>query len=244
MPELAVLGLIYGTAGLLQGVVGFGFALLSVPLVAGIYDLPTAVIMNTVVGTANCAYKAWLLREQAEYRLVLQFFAAASLGVPVGVLAISRAAHGPAMIGLGLFVIVVAAANLLSREGVGVAMRRSEGFWLLAGLTGLFAGAFSTPGPAAVPYFVGRSSRVESAKANLQVFFTLAALPVIVFHSAAGNMSATALARASLFLPLVLLLTFAGTRAARLLRADRLRRVVDGGLIALGAYLILEQLAR
>lgn len=242
MHELVTLAIIYGTAGLLQGVVGFGFALLSVPLVAALYDIPTAVTMNAVVGTANCAYKAWLLRRHIEYRLVLRFFAVATVFVPLGVVAVSYIPRRPAMAALGLFVVAVAVANLLVRDHVGVLMRRRRSFWSLAGLTGVISGAFGTPGPAAVPYFVGQTTQAESAKANLQIFFTLVAAPVIVFHAAAGNMTSVALGRAGLFVPLVMLVTLAGTRAAGLVPAETLRRIVDIGLIALGAYIFLEQL--
>ena len=146
------------------------------------------------------------------------------------------------MAALGLFVVAVAVANLFSRSYVSLVMRRRRSFWSLAGLTGVISGAFGTPGPAAVPYFVGQTIHAETAKANLQIFFTLVAAPVIVFHAAAGNMTFVALGRAGLFVPLVMLVTLTGTRAAELLPAETLRRVVDIGLIALGAYILFEQL--
>ncbi len=242
MHELLTLAVIYAGAGLLHGVLGFGFALISVPLVAGLYDVPVAVAMNAIVGTANCAYKAWLLRRHIEYRRVLRFFIVAAASVPVGVIAVSSVPQGPAMAVLGLFVVVVAIANLVSRERVVSFMRRRRSFWGLACLTGLTAGAFGTPGPTSVPYFVGQTGHAQTAKANLQMFFTLVAIPVFVFHAFAGNITVTAIGRAAVFVPLVLLVTLAGTMLAGRIRRETLSRVVDAGLVGLGIWIIIENI--
>ncbi|MFP4043165.1 MAG: TSUP family transporter, partial [Rhodosalinus sp.] len=64
---------IYSGAGIVQGMVGFGFAILSVPLVAILYGPGAAVAMNVVVGTALLAYKAWLQRGDLDRRAVFTF---------------------------------------------------------------------------------------------------------------------------------------------------------------------------
>lgn len=232
--------LIYGGAGAIQGMVGFGFAILSVPLVAILYGPGAAVAMNVVVGTALLAYKAWLQRGHLDRRAVFSFGAATLLFIPAGVLLISVLPEEPALAVIGLFVVMVALGNLVSRHHVHRAAATPLAFWGLAGMSGMLAGAFSAPGPSAVPYFTARAAHPLTAQANLQLYFLVLGVPVILSHAIAGNFTGAALSRAVWFIPVVFAATWAGTRVAVLLPAERLRRVVDGALLALGIWLVID----
>lgn len=238
--EVIALMLIYGGAGAIQGMVGFGFAILSVPLVAILYGPGAAVAMNIVVGTALLAYKSWLQRRDIDRRAVFSFGGATLLFIPLGVLMISVLPEEPALALIGLFVILVAAGNLVSRHHVRRAAGTPVAFWGLAGISGVLAGAFSAPGPSAVPYFTARAEHPITAQANLQLYFLLLGLPVILSHTIAGNVTAAALLRAVWFIPVVFAATWTGTRVAVLLPAERLRRMVDGALLALGIWLVID----
>ncbi|HKK47990.1 MAG TPA: sulfite exporter TauE/SafE family protein, partial [Alkalispirochaeta sp.] len=176
---VVVLTAIYSGAGIVQGLVGFGFAILSVPLVAILYGPGAAVAMNVVVGTALLAYKAWLQRGDLDRRAVFTFGGATLLFIPVGVLVISALPREPALALIGVFVVAVAASNLVSRHHVRRAAGTPLAFWGLAGISGILAGAFSAPGPSAVPYFTARAERPLTAQANLQLYFLILGVPVI-----------------------------------------------------------------
>lgn len=240
MSEQLLLLTIYGIASLVHGVVGFGFALLSVPLVATIYDPGVAVAMNVVVGMANCTSKSWLLRRYIDWKGVLTFFAASLVFVPLGVLAISNISKELALVIMGFFVIAVAAGNLRNRERMRSAMRTTGSFWSLSAVAGLLSGAFAAPGPATVPYFMSRDTSPMVGKANLQLYFTVVGLPIVVFHGLAGNITATALGRAAMYVPVVFVLTFLGTRLSERAPEKKLRLVVDVALILLGAWLLMD----
>mgnify|MGYP006272513971 CR=1 FL=1 len=240
MTEYVLLLAIYGFASFLQGVVGFGFALLSVPLVATIYDPPTAVAMNAIVGTANCGYKAWLLRKDSEPTGVLSFTGVAFLFVPLGVAGITVISRAPALVVMGAFVLAVAIGNMRRREEVQAAMRKRSSFWSLSVAAGVLSGAFAAPGPAAVPFFLAKEENPLVAKANLNLFFILVTVPVILFHGIAGNLTPSALRLALFYLPVVFLLTYTGTRLSQRVPERGLRLAVDIGLAALGTWLILD----
>ncbi|MCG8478026.1 MAG: sulfite exporter TauE/SafE family protein [Spirochaetales bacterium] len=240
MNHTVALAAVYAVAGVVHGLVGFGFALLSVPVVAMLFDPATAVAMNAVVGTANCAYKAWLLRSEITPRSVLSFFAVALVGIPVGVFAIGNLPRGAALTAIGVFVIVVALGNLRHRDGMRTAMRSRMSFWILAGLAGVLSGAFGAPGPAAIPYFVSRDDDPLVGSANAQLFFTLAAGPVLAFHIARGTMTVPLLGRSVVYLPIVFLAGLIGTRLSRRTPEHFLRVIVDCALIAFGAWLVVE----
>ena len=239
---MVFLAAVYGGAGAVQGVVGFGFALISVPLVAVLYGAGPAVAMNAVVGTANCGYKAWLLRREIDRAAVLRFFLGTVLFVPLGVVAISAVPRTVALAVIGAFVVLVATGQLLSRSGVHRAAHHPAAFWSLTAVSGVLSGAFSAPGPAAVPYFAARETNPLVAKANLQLYFLLSAGPVVVLHAVAGNVTGEALLRATWFLPLVLLATAGGTALSRHVPATVLRRIIDYALLALGLWLLADNL--
>lgn len=238
--EYLLLLFIYGVSSFLQGVVGFGFALLSVPLVATIYDPATAVAMNAIVGTANCAYKAWLLRGKGNSRWVLRFTMSAFFFVPLGVLGISSISRASALTAMGLFVLIVSILAIGRRESVSRLSQMRGSYWGVALLAGALSGAFAAPGPAVVPYFVAREDDPSAAKANLNLFFTLIALPVVLFHGVAGNLEPSSLALAAAYLPVVFLLTALGAGLAGRMNASRLQRVVDIALLLLGVWLVLD----
>lgn len=240
--EALTLAAIYGGAAMIQGIVGFGFAVFSVPLVAIIYGPGPAVAMNAVVGTANCGYKAWLLRREATPRHVVRFLGATVAFIPLGVLAITRLPREPAVALIGVFVVAVAVGNLVQRAGVRRAAARPAAFWGFAGVSGILSGAFGAPGPAAVPYFTARDDDPHRAKADLNLYFLLTAPPVVVFHTLAGTVTGAALLRAAWFLPLVLAATWTGTWIARSLPTGLLRRVIDVALLALGIWLVADNL--
>ena len=231
---------IYTGAGIVQGMVGFGFAILSVPLVAILYGPGAAVAMNVVVGTALLAYKAWLQRGDLDRRAVFTFGGATLLFIPLGVLVISALPREPALALIGTFVVAVAAGNLVSRHHVRRAAGTPLAFWGLAGVSGILAGAFSAPGPAAVPYFTARAERPLTAQANLQLYFLILGVPVILSHTIAGNVTVAALGRAVWFIPVVFAATWVGTQGAFHLSTERLRRLVDSALLALGLWLIID----
>ncbi len=231
---------IYSGAGIVQGMVGFGFAILSVPLVAILYGPGAAVAMNVVVGTALLAYKAWLQWGDLDRRAVFTFGGATLLFIPVGVLVISALPREPALALIGIFVVAVAAGNLVSRHHVRRAAETPLAFWGLAGVSGILAGAFSAPGPSAVPYFTARAERPLTAQANLQLYFLILGVPVILSHTIAGNVTGAALGRALWFIPVVFAATWIGTQVALHLSTQRLRRLVDSALLALGFWLVID----
>lgn len=196
--------------------------------------------MNAIVGTANCGYKAWLLRRDSQPRGVFRFAGFAFLFVPLGVAGITVISRAPALSIMGGFVLVVAIGNLHRRDRVRAAMRTRGSFWSLSLAAGVLSGAFAAPGPAAVPYFLATEEDPLVAKANLNLFFILVTVPVILFHGLAGNLTPGALRLALFYLPVVFLLTYAGTRLSQRVPERGLRLIVDIGLAALGLWLILD----
>ena len=83
---VAVAIIIIATA-CMQAVVGFGFALLSVPIMIQVIGFHQAVILATFIGTANNVFQNRELRRDQDVVQVKRFLYASFLGAPLGAIA-------------------------------------------------------------------------------------------------------------------------------------------------------------
>jgi len=83
---IALFMIVFATAGI-QAVVGFGFALLSVPIMMQVVDLHRAVILASLIGTANNFYQYRDLKHDQDKTQVKRFLWASFIGAPLGLVA-------------------------------------------------------------------------------------------------------------------------------------------------------------
>jgi uncharacterized protein len=84
----ALSGIIFAAAAL-QRIVGFGFALLAVPLLAFVVPTKSAVVIVFLNGTVICAWLAIRLRRYTEWTMARRLGVGAVAGAPVGVIILS-----------------------------------------------------------------------------------------------------------------------------------------------------------
>jgi uncharacterized membrane protein YfcA len=84
----AVAGIVFAAA-VLQRALGFGFALLAVPLLAFVVPTKSAVIIIFLNGTVTCAWMARRLRRHIEWVTARRLGVAAIVGAPIGVVILS-----------------------------------------------------------------------------------------------------------------------------------------------------------
>ena len=249
MINYIILGGIYIVASLVQGLTAFGFAVISVPLVAAMTDPTTAIAYNVVIATAVSMQKAYLMRDRIEVRWTLLFLVAALPFIPLGVLFISNVPRDLALAVMGVYVIVAAALRLLSgkrpaERSPGRAMRTKAAYWVTAVLTGLLAGAFSAPGPATVPYFLSRQEDTLTGQANLTFFFSTLFVPILGLHMLLGDLRPADMLPGFIYIPVAMIATHFATRWAKRMNTNILRTIVTVAMIVMGAYLLISPLLR
>ncbi len=75
-------------AGFVQGLTGFGFALVFTPLMLALLAPREAVVASLLLGTPLSLAVLWETRRDVERRVVLAMVAAAAVGTPVGIAAL------------------------------------------------------------------------------------------------------------------------------------------------------------
>jgi uncharacterized membrane protein YfcA len=183
----AVAGIVFASA-VVQRAVGFGFALLAVPLLAFVIPTKSAVVIVFLNGTLTCAWLTLRLHRDAEWSTVRQLGLGALIGAPVGVFVLRVISAGTLRLVLGV-TIVTAAAWIIVQTRVGRARPvRSRRLTTVA--TGVISGvlntALATNGPPLV-YELRRSGFSDDRfRATLSSVFLISNVVGLPLLAAAG----------------------------------------------------------
>jgi uncharacterized membrane protein YfcA len=137
----AVAGIVFAAA-VLQRAVGFGFALMAVPLLAFVVPTKSAVVIVFLNGTLTCAWMTLRLHRDAEWQTVRQLGAGAILGAPIGVVVLRVISAGALRLVLGV-TIVTAAGWIIVQTRLG-RDRPPHSRRLITVTTGVISGVLNT----------------------------------------------------------------------------------------------------
>lgn len=218
-----------------QVTVGFGFALLSVPLMTMAVPTREAVVISTILGLLTSSFQAWHGRRDADRTLIRRLTAAALVGLPIGWLVFTRVPDDVLRAILGLSVLV--AVTLLA---TGLVARGSTRLDVLCGaLSGALASSLSTNGPPLVFALQARSVPMRVFRPTINTVFTFSGLLSLVAFALSGDIESDAVVHALWSVPVLL----AGSRIGFLLRVrvreEHARRIVLTLLTLAGLSAIL-----
>ena len=186
--EIAVSALVLIVAGFAIGAVGFGFGLLTTPILLLFLDPQTVVI--AINGVAMVAFGLLLIetRDHVRYGELVPTAVAGALGAPVGVYALSALSPSALRIGISVLVLAVTLLVVVKAEWripkpqiTGPIL----GFGVAAMVIGLAIG-----GPLLVLYFIGRGMERQDVRASMAFFFTIVYCTAAVGYLAQGLFTA------------------------------------------------------
>jgi uncharacterized protein len=230
--------LIIFLAVFVQSSVGFGLALVSMPLLVAFLGIRTAAPLVAVV--ALIAELAILLRYRhaLNLRAFTRLTAAAILAIPIGVLALRHVDEIIVTAILGIILIVYGLYALFRPNFPELSHPAwAYGFGFVAGMLG---GAYNTSGPPVIVYGNCRRWPPAEFKSNLQGFFVVFGLIVIGVHAVSGNFTSAVWDNFLLSLPGVALGLITGFALSSRINAELFRKIVLVLLILLGVFLILN----
>lgn len=165
------------TASLVQINVGFGFSLLSVPLMTVGLRTQDAVVISTFLGLVTNGLLAWNGRRVAEWHLVRRLTVASLLGIPFGLIIFKQLDANVLKVVLGVGILI--ATYLLIREvdfmHRGPAIEWSAGF-----LSGALASSLSTNGPPLVIALQGRKLGINVFRSTISVVFVVSGVVTLL----------------------------------------------------------------
>jgi uncharacterized membrane protein YfcA len=225
-------------ATLLRSALGFGEALIAVPLLAYVLPVkvaaPIAVLLSITVAAIVVAQDWRHVHIGSATRLVLSTL----VGIPLGLLLLRTVSEPVVKAVLGVLVAGFAISALRSRGSYELTDDRLA--WLFGVSAGVLGGAYGMNGPPLVVYGALRRSSPEHFRATLQGYFLPASVVGMIGYWAAGLWTPDVTRYYLLSLPTSLVAIALGRVVNRRFDAGRFFVYVHAGLIVSGTGLVLQ----
>lgn len=237
MTTIILLCLIFFLASWVQGVTGFGSALVAIPLLSLIIDIKEAVPLCILASLIITTYMAIQLRRHFDKKKIIPLCIGSIPGIVIGSTLLKLVPSDIIKTLLGILLITYALYNIFFT----IKQRSINYRWgYLAGfLSGAIGAAFSAGGPPSIIYTTLSNWTKDDIKATLTGFFCFNSYLVAISHLFIGL---TTKQVGSYFLfaaPLVLLGTAVGTYCYRFFPRDLYLRIVYIFLVIMGVLMII-----
>ncbi len=227
--------------GFIQGLTGFGSALVTIPLATFFVPLPFALAVFAVVDFVNGLRLGLENPRNAVLAEVARMVPLMIVGVATGATLLVNLPRGASLIALGVFVLAYALYSLSRRGRLAVVSRR----WaFLAGFCGGLSGTlFGAGGPPYAIYLSHRPLSKEQFRATLTLntIFSIGAR-LVAFAVTGLLMQDGVWVTAAAAIPAGLLAIYLASRIFRVISREMVMRAVGILLLASGASLIARGL--
>lgn len=232
---VAVAVILVGSA-VLSAVAGFGFGLMSVPLMALAVDVRQAVVLSSLTGFGVTCFQAWQWRHFAVRPIVARIMVPAFVGMPLGLWLFINVEERWLKLTLGV-AILLAVSTLVARIDLRHAGPRLD---MTAGFaSGVLNTSLSTNGPPLVFLLQARRLEPDPFRGTLAMVFFLSNVVSITLFAARGYVSWVDVATAAAALPVVLLGLYLGGKIRPLVNAGLFRQLVLTLLLVAGVLAII-----
>ena len=239
----AALVAIFLTASTIRSTVGFGDALIAMPLLTMAVGLHTAApvfALVALISSAAILVGSW---REVNIKEAWPLVAGSALGVPIGLLFLTRAPENAMKVFLGAAIITFG----LTRPFLpGAQLRRGgPGPASLAGLVaGILGGAYNINGPPVAIYGTLRRWPPQRFRATMQGFFLPNGAMIVAGHGIAGLWSRQMLIYSAICIPAMLAGGTLGGRINKKIRTESFELWISVLLVAIGAGLLLQTFFR
>jgi uncharacterized membrane protein YfcA len=221
---------VIAAATLVRGLLGFGNALVAMPLLA--LFLPKEVVSPLVALTAMVTGSILLVQTWKHIclRNTGRLLLGSAFGTPIGLYLLTGLPQGVVQFVLALVIFGFSLYNL-SKPRL-IRLDSDRGAWVAGFIAGILGGAYNTNGPPLVIYGTMRGWEPERFRAILQGFFWPAGAMILVAHASAGLWTPDVLRYSLYSLPGLLPALLLSRLLARRIRPGRFDQLVHGMLMA------------
>ncbi|QGY41116.1 TSUP family transporter [Pseudodesulfovibrio cashew] len=240
MNELLALTSIVLAAGFLQGLTGFGFGLISLPLLS--LFLPIKLIVPLIILLAQLINFTLTiqLRRSIRSKTVMLWLAATLPGIPAGILILEHVAPENLAILVGTIMIAFTSYQLLVTprpQKLGLPIT------LAAGLTsGVLTGSMGVGGPPVIIYSAMQPWSKDQAKATLSSYFLISGVITLIAQGSAGMITGELLHFVAVSVPALAVGVLGGTYAYTRISDQGYRRLAVILVLLLGIMMILKNM--
>lgn len=186
---------------------GFGFAMISVPLLSIFFPVKEAVVLQFPYCMGLFIYQAWHYRKHFSWSPMKPLLLGTVIGLFLGTFCLHYLPETILKRMLALFIILIVMYNLIpARHRFEVKGFNSPWFGRFCGfISGSFLGAYNLGGPPVVMYFRTITNNPLKAKSYMAAFFSILFVLVAVTYGATGMFTIEGLRATFFYLPAVVL---------------------------------------
>jgi uncharacterized protein len=227
----------WGLGGFVNGYLGFGAALMAMPVVVLGNDMAVALPASSLLILALNLQMAWNYRRHIARAPAWLMLAGALPGAAGGLILLRFVSESGLKVGLGLLLLACAGWGLCSkyarRGGLGPVWGVLAGF-----LSTCFGTAFGINGPPPAAYMSLRGGSQSEIKGALGFFFIWSTACIVAAQALAGMFSLRAVTVAGAGLPAMLVCALGGMRLSARLGTAAFHRAMSALLLIMGCNII------
>ncbi len=232
-----LISIIFLLAGFIQGMTGFGSALVAIPLLSLFLDVKDAVplcILNSLVITTYLSLK---MKKHLDAKKIVPLCVAAVPGIIVGSTILEKISSTIIRVCLGVLLIIYSIYSLFSRPR----QRKLHTLWsYVAGFSsGAIGAAFSAGGPPTIVYTTLNNWSKDEIKATLSGFFLFNSYLIATVHAVKGLTSIEIFSYFMISAPVVLLGTVLGSICYGKIEHALYLRIIFTFLTLMGIMMVL-----
>lgn len=235
--ELIFFIIIITLACFLQGIVGFGFALLAAPLALIFLEKETVVSIMLIIGVIINSFLIKKIQNPVDYKRISFLFLASLVGMPLGIRILSSISMDSMKILVGTLVIVFASIIFFEK----IRLPKTGFLTFLVGfISGILNTSTSTSGPPAVLLLTGENLPKEEFRKTLAYLFFLMSVTSLCLFIANKIITTKGTIFGLISIPFVLLAAFLGDRIAKKVSQKLFRILVLATVFLSGFYCIFS----
>ena len=226
--------------GFLQGSLGFGFGLISVPPLLMVLSASEVVPMQIALSLMLSIPLAFHVRRFFQASVVLPMLLGAVVGLPFG-MKILTAFDGP-YLKLAVGVILVAMSVTMLTGWSRPVKSQALALVPVGILSGIMQTAFSMSGPPIILFLTNQSVDKERFRANLLIYFALLGTVSTTGFAMQGAITDLMIQRMTIFVPGVLIGGYAGTKLSTRIPQENFRKITLAVVAIMGLILVARNL--
>lgn len=211
-------------AGLIQGLAGFGFSMVSVPVLIILIEpqllIPIIIIQSVVINIILFIK----VRKNVQLGRIWPLVVAAIVGIPIGTWLLLALNQDILRLFVGLFIMVIGLAYM---KDFSIEIKNEKLAFLPVGfISGILNGSITLSGPPVILTLTNQGVKKKAFRANMIAYFMLLNLATLPFHYTKGLFTEVCINLSIILLPGMVLGAFFGTMLVKKVDEDKFRKMV------------------
>lgn len=224
----------------IRSAIGFGEAVVGMPLLAFIIDIKTATPLMALTASTLAILLLFTSWKKISIKDTWPFILSTAIGLPVGLYYLKNTSDELIKATLGILLVLFGVYYLFVKN---LPHLKSEKLSLLFGFfAGILGGAYNTNGPPTVIYGVLRRWPAQNFRATLQGIFFPTGLIITISHGISGLWTGIVITSYLYALPVIVLGFYIGNKIHHKLNEDEFRKIIYIFILIIGVILLLNSI--